>query len=155
MQHYRGINLVNAVYMNNQKYKLAVDKLCDRLEKTGYTLIGAYHSTSKRINRRCNNGHDILIKPKEFEAKKAGCKCCCYFNRQSDLNTEFKKIVKCHRLTQQEPFDFRAGVLAGLKERYHFTYPFDQEHWISQYKAVKHVLFSCHCDKCRKGGKSL
>ncbi|MDQ0898440.1 hypothetical protein [Paenibacillus sp. V4I7] len=155
MQHYRGIKLLNSVDMSSLKHSQAVDKLCDRLEKTGYVLIGAYHSSSKKIKGKCNNGHEIMITPNNFVNKETKCKHCFYLNRHANLVREFESIVKRHKLTQQEPFNFRKGVLQGLKEKYLFTCPYGKDHWLSPYKLVTAVLFQCYCGKCKTlGGKS-
>ncbi|SFS70057.1 hypothetical protein [Paenibacillus sp. BC26] len=161
MNHYRGIKVVNAVPMTcndgspNMKMMTALNRLADRLEQTGDTLIEAYKGTSHKHKARCSKGHDILIKPNDYVSKKAGCQQCFLLklHGHEKMIKEFNKIVKRHKLTQHEPFDFRKGVLRGLKEMYLFTCPYGQEHWLSPYKQVTAVFFQCWCGKCRSMGE--
>ncbi|MDR6550027.1 hypothetical protein [Paenibacillus qinlingensis] len=150
MIHHRGIKLVNSVDMTNQGVRKAVDKLCDRLEETGFILVGAYHSTSQKIKGTCKNAHDIEIKPNDFVSKKAGCKTChlLRLHGHEQMVKDFDREVKRHKLKQEEPLDFSKGILKGLKEKYLFTCPHGQEHYLSPYSMVKSILFQCHCGKC-------
>ncbi|KKC46781.1 hypothetical protein VE23_05935 [Paenibacillus sp. D9] len=159
MKNYRGIKVINSVQMickdgsPNTKMIRALDKLVDRLDATGDVLIEAYKGTSHKHKARCSKGHDILIKPNDYVSKSAGCQQChlIKLHKHEKLLTDFDLIVKRHRLTQHEPFNFGSGILKGLKERYLFSCPHGEEHWISPHQAVMHTIFKCHCDMCWKG----
>lgn len=108
MKHYRGIKILNEVKMTNtdgsadDKTMKAIDKLCDRLNETGFKLIGAFKNTSEPIKARCNKGHNINVRVNNFVNKKTGCNKCQTTKLRNPYEESFYQFIKRYQLTMLE-----------------------------------------------------
>jgi hypothetical protein len=152
MQNHRNIKIYNSVKLTNKdgtpdlRTIGALEKFADRLEKTGYKLLGAYKGTNHKIKAKCAKGHHIEIKPNDFALKHAGCQQCFLLKRHGHEKTleEFHRITKRKGLTLREKLDFSKGAHKGLKEHYHFTCKHGHDHWLRPWALVHDIIFNCH-----------
>lgn len=150
MHNYRGIKVYQSVplYFDNgtlnPKYSKTLDKLADRLEQTGYTLLKPYRDSKTPIKARCDKGHHMEIQPNNFVTKKTRCMVCFRARRfgHEGLWDEFKGIVKRYKL-KHEQLDFSKGVLHGLKQEYLFTCPKGHHVYDIPYNLVKYHAWHC------------